>query len=290
MNGKKLLIVLVIGLSLFCTTSYAGLLEFTQIHIAKEIITWQPKWEVGDWWIIETTWWNFMSAMPKRWNKPFVTRYEVVGIEEINLMKNKKKYKFQCYVIKAEYKKSIKDDSIGEIITLYYKVHNLSFYMVVYDYRGKSLKNGESMPYVDTYNITSNRPVFTTGFIIPFDTPVFPFEFGNKEKIKQTFNYTAYMKIIQEISFDNDWSSYVDNSFPMVENVNIKGEILSKCKVTFNLKEECFKVVLKTKGPKGERVSVTQYWHPKSPWFIFSEIFFSKSYLIDHSWRYKKDN
>ncbi len=310
MKGKKLLIVLVIGLSLFCTTSNAGLWDFTQIHITRDIISWQPKWEVGDWWTV-ITFKKPRELNNQEWQKPLLIQYKIISEETIKLVpyeiirkesydkkilngKIKLDKKCNCYVVEAKciIKKGNEDHE--KIDKFYFNTENLILHRFVL---------GESL--MLNFNYFSKEPIISRIYnVIMCDMPYFPITINSNDKFNKYFLvYNSGGEVIKErkkyqiTSFEKHWLSYIKKRFPKIKNKDneeifedTKKQVIHENKIYTNLNNNCFKILFGIKNKNDEKHEVIQIWSPGIPWWIYCESEYERSYLIDHSWSYKKDN
>lgn len=84
---------------------------------------WAPKWEVGDWWIVQTyTRYTEPSSYPQPWSKSGRWRYEVKGIEKVNGQ--------NCYVLELSAVMLRGDKLLQEYY--YFRVNDLRAVRVYY--------------------------------------------------------------------------------------------------------------------------------------------------------------
>ncbi len=277
---KKLFLSIILVISLLI--AYAG--------YAEESISWMPKWNVGDWWVMQkySKKEDMSGQRPEGlWVGPDRYKFTVKAIENIDGA--------DCYVLEV----NIIEENKFYFAVAYYEVKNLRFVKLQYQI-GESIKPAQIIFYNKFYLYPC--PSFLN-YQEMFSMPVFPIDISKNTNQKFKFEeinttYTQTVKIIT----DSEANNIIEKSIPSKsqKSIIIKKPIdgksglaksheidnvytyLTKGNKILLQTEECIIIDLEKYAPikynpmTNVREYITrqfrQIWNKQYPWPVYIEI------------------
>lgn len=262
------------------------------VTFAEEPTIWMPKWNVGDWWVVEYfKYTSSASYKSEKWTGPDKWKFTVKKIITVDNIEQ-----FVLEVINMEPNKDYRG-------VIYYEKNNLKFVKGEYYVDGKL--SWKEYVYYNKYRIYPYPALIWLG-PINASVPVFPLEIQKDEKkLEKIYRVEREDETLtQEVEIIDDqkaWSliseripekSTKNITLPkkvgriqegVSEEINNVRQIMTSNKILPYKNKNYYCIELTKKYPNYKDVIIKQIWHEESPWPIFTESGINRYFLIEIS-------